>query len=55
MICMSLIATGKRGDNGQPEVAYMPLPLSADLLKMLEAVKTGAGEVLPDTSKDLAL
>jgi hypothetical protein len=55
MICMSLIATGKRGDDGRPEVAYMPLPLSPDLLKMLQAVKTGAGEVLPDTSKDLAL
>ena len=52
-ICMSLIATGEKDENGRPVVAYMPLPLSPDLLKMLESVKTGSGEVLSsDKSKD---
>jgi len=55
--CESLIATGHKDDSGQPEVAYMPLPVTPDLLKMLEAVKTGSGEVLSsdDTSQDLHL
>jgi len=48
-VCMSLIATGERDESGAPKVAYMPLPLTADLVKMLETVKTGADETL---SKD---
>ncbi len=55
--CESLIATGKKDDQGQPEIVYMPLPATPDLVKMLEAVKTGAGEILSsdDTGGDLKL
>jgi len=55
--CESLIATGHKDDQGQPQVSYMPLPVTPDLLKMLEAVKTGSGEVLSsdDSEGDLKL
>lgn len=56
--CLSLIATGEKNEHGQPVVAYMPMPLSVDLLKALVSIKTGADEsfaVPEDTSKDMSL
>lgn len=56
--CLSLIATGQKDEHGQPVVAYMPMPLSVDLLKVLVSIKTAADEsfaVPEDKSKDLSL
>ena len=46
--CISLMSTGQQDANGQPHLAYMPMPVPPDLLKILEAVKTGADEAFPN-------
>jgi hypothetical protein len=42
--CLSLIALGPEDASGHAPVSYMPMPLTATLLKMLNSIKTGIDE-----------